>query len=99
MNLSPLDRMLVHYTVGDRTSFRRHLPYLLCRFLKLSRNETPDGILPTFVWNDVAASLNSYPHDYHAAFAFSIFPYPQIHLRPLRLAFPCGRPTGLPRST
>ncbi len=33
------------------------------------------------------------------AFAFSIFPSPQIQQRPLRLAFPDGRPTGLPRST
>ena len=33
------------------------------------------------------------------AFACSIIPCPQIHQRPLRLAFPCGRPTGLPRST
>ena len=32
------------------------------------------------------------------AIAFSIFPCPQIHQRPLRLAFPYGRPTGLPRS-
>ena len=32
------------------------------------------------------------------AFAFSIFPSPQAHQRPLRLAFPVGRPTGLPRS-
>ena len=32
------------------------------------------------------------------AFAFSIFPCPQAHPRPLRLAFPYGRPTGLPRS-
>jgi len=33
------------------------------------------------------------------AFAFSIIPCPQAHQRPLRLTFPCGRPTGLPRST
>ena len=32
------------------------------------------------------------------AFAFSIIPSPQAHQRPLRLAFPYGRPTGLPRS-
>ena len=42
--------------------------------------------------------LNSYPHHYRVAFAFSIIPCPQAHPRPLRLAFPCGRPTGLPRS-
>ena len=42
---------------------------------------------------------NSYPHRYGMAFAFSIIPCPQIHPRPLRLAFPDGRPTGLPRST
>jgi len=40
--------------------------------------------------------LNSYPPRYRVAFAFSIFPCPQAHQRPLRLAFPCGRPTGLP---
>ena len=33
------------------------------------------------------------------AFAFSIIPSPQALQRPLRLAFPFGRPTGLPRST
>jgi len=42
--------------------------------------------------------LNSYPRDYRAAFAFSIIPSPQTHQRPLRLAFPFGRSTGLPRS-
>jgi len=42
--------------------------------------------------------LNSYPHHYSVAFAFSIIPCPQAYQRPLRLAFPCGRPTGLPRS-
>jgi len=42
--------------------------------------------------------LNSYPRHCSVAFAFSIIPSPQIHQRPLRLAFPCGRPMGLPRS-
>jgi len=42
--------------------------------------------------------LNSYPHRYNVAFACSIFPCPQAYQRPLQLAFPVGRPTGLPRS-
>jgi hypothetical protein len=40
---SPFDNMPVHCIVGDRTSFRRHLPYPLSRFFKLSRNEMPGG--------------------------------------------------------
>jgi len=34
--------------------------------------------------------LNPYPPHYKAAFAFSIFLYPQSHQRALRLAFPEG---------
>jgi hypothetical protein len=43
--------------------------------------------------------LNPYPFRYKTAFAFSILPYPQPHRLALRLAFPYGRFTGLPRSS
>ncbi len=39
-----------------------------------------------------------YPFHYRAAFAFSILPYPHADQLSLRLAFPCGRRVGLPRS-
>ena len=44
--------MVAQQVMGDRTSFRRHLPYLLSRFLKLSRNESAGGSLPTIVCSD-----------------------------------------------
>jgi hypothetical protein len=50
--------------IGDRTSgiIRHHLSYLLGRLFKLSRDETPDGSLTTFVWSAVAlAQLLSTP--------------------------------------
>ncbi len=43
--------------------------------------------------------LNPYPPHYKTAFAFSIFLCPHPHRLPLRVAFPYGRSTGLPRST
>ena len=43
--------------------------------------------------------LNPYPSHYKTAFAFSIILCPPPHRLPLRVAFPCGRSTGLPRST
>ena len=43
-------------------------------------------------------ALNPYPSDYRTAFASSAIPYPSPHRLALRLAFPCGRTTGLPRS-
>ncbi len=44
-------------SAGSSTSqvvLGRHLLSLLCRFSKLSRDERPDGSLPTFAWGDVA---------------------------------------------
>src|SRR5262249_9168219 len=42
--------------------------------------------------------LNSYPPRYRVAFASSRVPYPPPHRLALRLTFPRGRETGLPRS-
>jgi hypothetical protein len=42
--------------------------------------------------------LNSYPPYYRMVFASSRVPYPPPHRFALRLTFPCGRETGLPRS-
>ena len=47
---------------------------------------------------DVARRLNPYPPHYRAAFACSLLPYPPPHRLALRLAFPDGETTGLPRS-
>src|SRR5260370_1474614 len=46
---------------------------------------------------DVARRLNPCPLDYRAAFACSLLPYPPPHRLALRLAFPDGEATGLPR--
>src|SRR5262249_9571459 len=62
-----------------------------------SRPPTPQGSLPAFPWGDVALRLNPYPAHYRPALAFSLVLYPQPHRLILRLAFPCGRATGLPR--
>ena len=40
---------------------------------------------------------NPYPPHYKGAFAFSILLYPHLHRLALRLAFPIGEDTGLPR--
>src|SRR5215469_14308191 len=45
----------------------------------------------------VAGRLNPYPLHYRAAFACSLFLYPPPHRFALRLAFPGGETTGLPR--
>src|SRR2546425_2747516 len=47
---------------------------------------------------DVARRLNPYPLHYSAAFACSLLLYPPPHRLALRLAFPDGKATGLPRS-
>ena len=44
------------------------------------------------------AVINRYPLHYTVAFAFSTIPYPPSHRLALRLAFPHGRTSGLPRS-
>ena len=77
----------------------RHLQHLLYRFLRYSRDETPDGSLPACAEDHVASRLNPYPPHDKAAFACSILLYPQPYRLALRLAFPSGRATGLPRST
>jgi hypothetical protein len=59
-----------------------------------SRPPTPRGSLPPFGWGECR---NPYPAHYRPAFAFSPIPYPQPRRLILRLAFPCGRATGLPR--
>ena len=69
----------------------------LRRFADRSRPPTPEGSLPGFPWSDVTLRLNPYPPHYRAAFACSLLLYPQPHRLTLRLAFPCGRATGLPR--
>ena len=76
----------------------RHVPHPLYRFLRCCRAETPEGSLPACAEEHVASRLNpSPPHD-KAAFACSILLYPQPYRLTLRLTFPSGRATGLPRS-
>ena len=83
----PVYGMPVSLLVGSRTSswcFCRHLHCLLCRLVKFSRKERPDGSLPAFAWSLCA----SYPSHYRMAFACSILLCPQSHRQPLRTAFP-----------
>src|SRR5439155_9534286 len=47
---------------------------------------------------NVARGLNPYPPHYRAAFACSLLLYPPSCRLLLRVAFPCGETTGLPRS-
>lgn len=56
------------------------------RFAKLSREGRPPGSLPAFAWGDVVDDRNPYPPHYKAAFAFSVFRYPQSRRLALRLA-------------
>ncbi len=51
-------------------------------------------------WAHFRAGLrsNPYPPHYRTAFASSDIPSPHLHRLALRLAFPCGRDTGFPRS-
>jgi len=76
----------------------RHLPSLLRRFAKVSGDARPEGRLPAFAWSDVARGRNPYPPHYRVAFASSILLCPHVYRLALRLAFPCGRRTGLPCS-
>jgi hypothetical protein len=73
------------------------LHHSLRRLADVSRPPTPEGSLPAFAWGDVASPLNPYPAPYRPAFASSLVLYPQPLRLILRLAFPCGRATGLPR--
>ena len=76
----------------------RHLPCLLCRFAKLCRDERPRGSQLAFAQGNVGDGLNPYPPHYRTAFASSVILYPQPRRLASRLAFPCGRTTGLTRS-
>jgi hypothetical protein len=76
----------------------RHLLSLLRRLAKVSGDARPDGRQPAFAWGDVACGRNPYPPHYRMAFASSILPFPHAYRLALRLAFPCGRRTGLPCS-
>ena len=89
------------HPVGECTSqcrHCRHLPSLLWRLAKVSGEARPDGRQRAFARGDVAQRLNPYPPHYRMAFASSILPFPHIYRLALRLAFPCGRRTGLPCS-
>ena len=74
-------------------TYSRHLLCFLSRFLRLSRDETPEGSQPACAWG-----IDPYPFHYRAAFASSLLPYPHANQLPLRVAFPYGRRVGLPRS-
>ena len=71
---------------------------LLCRLVKRSRPERPDGRLLAFAPDHVALRLSPYLLHYRAAFAFSILLYPPSYRPSLRVAFPFGRTMGFPRS-
>jgi hypothetical protein len=78
---------------------RRHLCFAAqSRLAVLSRASTPEGSLPPFGRGAVARRLNPYPTHYRPAFASSLLLYPLPHRLALRLTFPGGRATGLPRS-
>src|SRR6516165_12127003 len=64
---------------------------------RLSRDGRPEGSLPPFGEGDLARRLNPYPVDYGPAFASSLLLYPPSRQLLLRVAFPRGRTTGLPR--
>ena len=86
---------------GERTSqccHRGHLPSLCQKLAQLCCEARPDRRLPACAWGDVARGRNPYPSHYRTAFASSILPFPHIYRLALRLAFPCGRRTGLPCS-
>src|SRR4051794_25180116 len=94
--------MPVRSTAGGRTSkhfCRRHICFApRVSWPRLSRDGRPQGSQPGFPWGDVARWLNPYPLDYRAALACSLILYPPPRGLALRLAVPCGRTTGLPRS-
>jgi hypothetical protein len=88
--------------VGDSTSrvFRRHLHRPLNRFVKFSRQSTPQGSLPAFASGDVAgvgATRIRPITGRHSLFPTPIPAYPRLTLRSSYLLW--GRSTtGLPRS-
>src|SRR5262249_15602983 len=79
------------------TTALKSLDPSLGRWADVSRPPTPEGSLLAFAWGDVARGLNPCPAHYRPAFASSLVLYPQPHRLALRLTFPRGRATGLPR--
>src|SRR5215510_10632650 len=102
VSLLPLNGMPVHGVAGDRTSRCCHCCHLLCllyRLAKVSRDARPAWEVSPLARGVMLRVLNSYPPYYRMAFASSRVPYPPPHRLALRLTFPGGRETGLPRST
>ena len=62
-----------------------------------SRRPTPEGSQHSFE-SGSGHRCGPYPLHYRTAFAFSLLLYPPSHRLLLRVAFPCGEATGLPRS-
>jgi hypothetical protein len=62
-----------------------------------SRRPTPEGSQHSFE-SRPGHRCGPYPAHYRTAFAFSLLLYPPSHRVLLRVAFPCGEATGLPRS-
>src|SRR5712691_3556589 len=76
----------------------RHVPHPLYRFLRCLRAETPEGSLPAGAEEHGASRRNpSPPHD-KAACACSLLLSPHPSRLALRLPFPAGSTTGVPRS-
>lgn len=98
----PVDSMPVYLMVGDRTSRCCPCCHLLClldRLATLSRDVRLAWEVSSLSRGVMLRALNPYPPHYRVAFACSRVPYPHLHRLALRLAFPCGKDTGLPRST
>ena len=73
----------------------RHLQHLLCRFLRFSRAETPQGSLPACASGDVATRIHPIT-GWHSLFPT---PIPALPSAPLTIRFPqVRRSAGLPRS-
>jgi len=68
-----------------------------CRIAKLSRDETPDGSLHAFAWDDIALTQSLSTPLQHG-FRFFRLPLPASPWAYLTVRFPSGRDTGLPRS-
>src|SRR5262249_51607085 len=66
------------------------------RFASRSRRPTPEGSQHSFE-SGSGRRCGPYPLHYRTAFAFSLLLYPPSHRLLLRVAFPSGEATGLPR--
>ena len=104
VDFTPIDGMPVRCVVRDRTNSHldvreccRHLLFLFCRLIKFSRDERPVGSLHLFRLGMLTFRCPYLPH-YRIAFACSDILYPLSYRLALRLAFPKGRTSGLPRS-